>query len=135
MLDSSETNTYYYSENNNLNWVVNTSGKMNDNDVELLRGEMVHGSSGDNRGIDSSTLDTLDEPVSVTLLRDLKSIGFKMKHILFPVSQAEVKKHVFREWDLWGPLLLCTLMALLLHHFNHETEYHSSGKNTSSHLD
>lgn len=117
----------FYSVNNNLDWIVSTSEKMDENDVELLRGEMAQGPSGGGRGMDSSTLDTLDEPISVTLLRDLKSIGFKIKHILFPVSHTEVSKHVFRDWDLWGPLLLCTMMALLLHHFNHETEYHSSG--------
>ena len=53
-------------------------------------------------------MDTLDEPVSETILRDLKQIGIKLKHVLFPTDS----KQVLREWDLWGPLLLCLSLAI-----------------------
>ena len=56
-------------------------------------------------------LETLDEPVSQTILRDLRQIAFKVRHVLFPVSNG-LKE--LRDWDLWGPLLLCLLLAVSL---------------------
>ncbi|KAF6208236.1 hypothetical protein GE061_016688 [Apolygus lucorum] len=53
---------------------------------------------------------TLDEPVMETIKRDLKAVGSKFKHVLYPVE----KKSLLKEWDLWGPLLLCTFMAMVL---------------------
>ena len=50
---------------------------------------------------------TLDEPVSETILRDLKKVGIKLKHVLIPKDT--VKE--LRDWDLWGPLLLCLTLA------------------------
>ncbi|KAJ3363819.1 hypothetical protein GGF32_003482 [Allomyces javanicus] len=54
--------------------------------------------------------DTLDEPVSVTLLRDLKAIGRKLQRVCFPRGKSDV----LRDWDLWGPLLLCLALASTL---------------------
>ncbi|XP_075224273.1 protein YIPF6 isoform X2 [Lycorma delicatula] len=51
---------------------------------------------------------TLDEPIRVTVARDLKAVGVKFKHVLYPTE----KKSLLKEWDLWGPLLLCTFMAI-----------------------
>lgn len=53
---------------------------------------------------------TLDEPISDTIKRDLKAVGTKFKHVLYPKE----KKALLKEWDLWGPLLLCTFMAMVL---------------------
>lgn len=53
---------------------------------------------------------TLDEPIRVTVARDLKAVGTKFKHVLYPSE----KKSLLKEWDLWGPLLLCTFMAMVL---------------------
>jgi len=53
---------------------------------------------------------TLDEPISTTFKRDLKAVGTKFKHVLYPTE----KKSLLKEWDLWGPLLLCTFMAMVL---------------------
>ncbi|KAI8062554.1 Yip1 domain-containing protein [Gongronella butleri] len=53
---------------------------------------------------------TLDEPVSVTILRDLKKVANKMLQVLHPQGD----RHVLRDWDLWGPLLLCLSLAITL---------------------
>lgn len=53
---------------------------------------------------------TLDEPISKTIKRDLNAVGSKFFHVLYPVE----KKSLLREWDLWGPLILCTFMAIVL---------------------
>ncbi|ORY82679.1 prolyl oligopeptidase [Protomyces lactucae-debilis] len=52
---------------------------------------------------------TLDEPVSTTLLNDIKAIGTKLKFVLYPAGDADN-----RTWDLWGPLIFCLLLSLFL---------------------
>lgn len=53
---------------------------------------------------------TLDEPVKETILRDLRAVGNKFVHVLYPKRSSAL----LRDWDLWGPLLLCVTLALLL---------------------
>ncbi|KAI8987736.1 Yip1 domain-containing protein, partial [Mycotypha africana] len=54
--------------------------------------------------------DTLDEPVTVTIMRDLKKVGNKLLQVLHPKGD----RHVLRDWDLWGPLILCLTLAIVL---------------------
>jgi len=64
-------------------------------------------------GISSDSEDdqsTLDEPVSATLKRDMTAIGRKFLYVVFPRRNPSL----LRDWDLWGPLILCVLMATLL---------------------
>ncbi|KAH7954090.1 hypothetical protein HPB49_015474 [Dermacentor silvarum] len=51
---------------------------------------------------------TLDEPVLTTIVRDLKAIGIKFAHVLYPKQ----KNTILRDWDLWGPLILCVFLAI-----------------------
>ncbi|XP_074487852.1 protein YIPF6-like [Sebastes fasciatus] len=46
-------------------------------------------------------LSTLDEPVKETILRDLRAVGQKFIHVLYPKRSSAL----LRDWDLWGPLL------------------------------
>lgn len=55
-------------------------------------------------------LETLDEPVSTTILRDLHRVAIKLRHVLMLRDTARE----LRDWDLWGPLLLCLLLAATL---------------------
>eukprot|EP00112_Aurelia_sp_Birch-Aquarium-sp1_P013988 Seg2995.5 transcript_id=Seg2995.5/GoldUCD/mRNA.D3Y31 product="Protein YIPF6" protein_id=Seg2995.5/GoldUCD/D3Y31 len=59
---------------------------------------------------DEDELNTLDEPVSETLKRDLRAVGKKFFHVLIPRQS----KTLLKDWDLWGPLLLCILLAVML---------------------
>ncbi|XP_077983773.1 protein YIPF6-like [Glandiceps talaboti] len=59
---------------------------------------------------DADEFSTLDEPVSVTVRRDLKAVGIKFFHVLWPRQS----KALLREWDLWGPLILCVLLGMML---------------------
>lgn len=43
-------------------------------------------------------------------MRDLRAVGVKFYHVLYPKEKATLLK----EWDLWGPLILCTFMATIL---------------------
>ncbi|GAB5585610.1 hypothetical protein Unana1_00510 [Umbelopsis nana] len=54
--------------------------------------------------------DTLDEPVSVTIMRDLRQVAQKLRQVLYPQGD----RNVLRDWDLWGPLILCLALAITL---------------------
>ncbi|KAI8888403.1 Yip1-domain-containing protein [Backusella circina FSU 941] len=54
--------------------------------------------------------DTLDEPVSVTIMRDLSKVAHKSLQVLHPKGD----RNVLKDWDLWGPLLLCLTLAITL---------------------
>lgn len=43
-------------------------------------------------------ISTLDEPVSVTINRDLKAVAYKLGHVFFPKKS----NLLLRDWDLWG---------------------------------
>ena len=60
---------------------------------------------------------TLDEPVSDTILRDLKKIGVRIRHVLLPYTTDKE----LRNWDLWGPLILCLSLACTMS-FNSTTD-------------
>lgn len=62
------------------------------------------------------TTTTLDEPVSETILRDLRQVFSKLRIVLIPLGsdnqQSVLQK--LKEWDLWGPLLVCLLLSVTL---------------------
>jgi len=75
-----------------------------------VEGSMNVPNSNKPQAIGEPDFNTLDEPISTTVLRDLKAVGAKFKNVLYPVE----KKSLLKEWDLWGPLLLCTFLAMFL---------------------
>ncbi|KAI6184708.1 Protein YIPF [Aphelenchoides bicaudatus] len=54
--------------------------------------------------------DTLDEPVIVTIKRDARLIAAKFMQVLVPPKN----QNCLQDWDLWGPLFICVILALLL---------------------
>jgi hypothetical protein len=62
------------------------------------------------------TTTTLDEPVSETILRDVRQVFSKLRIVLIPLGsdshQSVLQK--LKEWDLWGPLLVCLLLSVTL---------------------
>jgi hypothetical protein len=89
--------------------IVDTSGLRTTSAV--LEGDItVPGTSADDGVTGNQEFNTLDEPVKETLLRDLKAIGSKFLHVLYPKES----KKLLREWDLWGPLILCVFLAMML---------------------
>lgn len=79
-------------------------------DSHNVEGEMTVGPSKQNANIGEPDFNTLDEPISDTILRDVRAVGKKFFHVLYPKE----KKSLLKEWDLWGPLVLCTFMAMIL---------------------
>lgn len=57
---------------------------------------------------------TIDEPVSETILRDLRLVGRRLLMVVIPsISRSEMRAEL-RDWDLWGPLFLCMSLAVML---------------------
>lgn len=59
--------------------------------------------------VTEQSYDTLDEPVRQTLERDLRAIWNKLTLVLHPKIQ---KSNALKDWDLWGPLILCLSLAV-----------------------
>ncbi|OQR83340.1 YIPF6-like protein [Achlya hypogyna] len=57
---------------------------------------------------------TLDEPVSETILRDVRLVGSKLKVVLMPRNTSDETLQALRDWDLWGPLMVCLTLSILL---------------------
>ena len=89
-----------------------------DDEALLLEGNLTasgqlpegNGLSSTNDRNNSAPFNTLDEPIRDTIWRDVSAVGLKFKHVLYPVE----KTSLLKEWDLWGPLILCTFMATIL---------------------
>ena len=76
------------------------SGSMQNMSMQGISGPSSHG--------------TLDEPVSQTIMRDVRMVGNKMMCVLNP-RKANIQ--TLKDWDLWGPLILCLMLATLLSWF------------------
>jgi len=57
---------------------------------------------------------TLDEPVLTTIMRDLRQVATKLRYVLLPAGRQSDTLKELRNWDLWGPLLLCLVLSILL---------------------
>ncbi|CAH8514414.1 unnamed protein product [Heterobilharzia americana] len=72
----------------------------------LLEGHIV-----DNEKYAGDSLTLLDEPIRDTILRSARAVGQKFAYVLVPRQG----QGLLKEWDLWGPLVLCLIMSALLH--------------------
>merc|ERR1712118_107499 len=57
-------------------------------------------------------MSTLDETVGETLMRDVKMVANKLQFVAFPRGGGV--QQLGRDWDLWGPLVLCLLLSMIL---------------------
>jgi len=79
-------------------------------DPQSVEGEMTVGATRQKANLGEPEFNTLDEPIRDTILRDVRAVGKKFYHVIYPKE----KKSLLKEWDLWGPLVLCTFMAMIL---------------------
>jgi hypothetical protein len=56
---------------------------------------------------------SLNEPIMTSLARDLNRIYAKLKVVALPVS-SEQKHKELKQWDLWGPFIICLLLGIIL---------------------
>lgn len=57
---------------------------------------------------------TLNEPVLTTIMRDVRQISLKLRYVLIPTLPQNEALRELRNWDLWGPLVLCLVLSFLL---------------------
>ncbi|XP_063983009.1 protein YIPF6 isoform X1 [Diachasmimorpha longicaudata] len=79
-------------------------------DPQHVEGDMTVESTRRRANIGEPDFNTLDEPIRDTILRDVRAVGQKFFHVIYPKEKGSLLK----EWDLWGPLVLCTFMAMIL---------------------
>jgi len=70
--------------------------------------------------VSEGEFNTLDEPILQTISRDLTAVGRKMLGALMPTPS---KNLLMKEWDLWGPLILCTYIGLMLQGMDDSSGY------------
>ncbi|XP_055592664.1 protein YIPF6-like isoform X2 [Uranotaenia lowii] len=80
--------------------------------TESMEGQMAVPSAANRNTTDpgAPNFSTLDEPIKDTFLRDVKAVGVKFYHVMIPKE----KNTLLRDWDLWGPLILCTFMGTII---------------------
>lgn len=49
---------------------------------------------------------TLEESVTASVVRDLYQIAIRTRYVMIPFAGSDSEGHL-KNWDLWGPLLLC----------------------------
>mmetsp|Transcript_30323 Transcript_30323/g.88297 ORF Transcript_30323/g.88297 Transcript_30323/m.88297 type:complete len:195 (-) Transcript_30323:474-1058(-) len=64
--------------------------------------------------IDAPVYTTLDEKVSETILRDVRQVASKLQVVLMPREDREGILQKLKEWDLWGPLMVCLTLSIML---------------------
>jgi hypothetical protein len=63
-------------------------------------------------GADQVTRNTLDEPLSDTIMRDVNGITAKLQTVLSAGQANTDQEMTLKEWDLWGPLIFSLLLAV-----------------------
>ena len=89
-----------------------------------------------------SAYSTLDEPIMETIWRDVRAVGAKLKVVMMPIDRTPLASYAvissqdiattpeqdeselsendrqvlqqLKDWDLWGPLVLCLALGILL---------------------
>ncbi|CAF3723408.1 unnamed protein product, partial [Rotaria sordida] len=74
--------------------------------IDMMEGDMTSTSNRTNQ----NELSTLDEPVLDTIKRDLSAVIRKFGYAVIPRQSTTL----LQQWDLWGPLILITTLAILL---------------------
>ena len=88
----------------------------------FLEGDLSSVGISESQGGPRPTYSTLDEPIRETIFRDLKAVSQKFKHVIIPVD----KSSLLSDWDLWGPLILCTFMAFVLENSGNFSKFHNT---------
>ena len=56
---------------------------------------------------------SLNESIMTSLMRDLDRVYAKLKIVALPVA-SEAKNKELKQWDLWGPFIICLLLGTIL---------------------
>ncbi len=119
MMDNSEN-----SQNNSNNLVINVHQMNELDDNDMTGGHIMVDQTMTTTTNKYMVGSTLEEPIYTTIWRDLSSIIRKCRAVLVPKvffgtaqssngvdhGDGEISQEL-RDWDLWGPLLFCLILA------------------------
>ena len=104
--------------NSNINSETSSLSDKNINKVEIKDNHFINKGQNNPYGSYLSPFEfseeTLNEPILITLYRDLYLIYTKLKFVINPYISNELKSYHIKQWDLWGPLLLIIFLACTL---------------------
>ena len=104
--------------NSNINSETSSLSDKNINKVEIKDNHFINKGQNSPYGSYLSPFEfseeTLNEPILITLYRDLYLIYTKLKFVINPYISNELKSYHIKQWDLWGPLLLIIFLACTL---------------------
>jgi hypothetical protein len=110
ILDKDEEEKEIKEENKNCSIEI-TNPLKEKKDIKLTS---ISSSEQYKNALNSIDKNTINEPVSDTIKRDLYLIWTKLKYVINPfVNENDRNKHV-RQWDLWGPLIFTILLSFTL---------------------
>ena len=69
--------------------------------------------NGDSNNQEIYVHNSLNESILTSLMRDLNRIYAKLKVVALPVA-SEAKNKELKQWDLWGPFIICLLLGTIL---------------------
>ena len=69
--------------------------------------------NGDSNNQEIYVHNSLNESILTSLMRDLNRIYAKLKVVALPVA-SEAKNKELKQWDLWGPFIICLLLGAIL---------------------
>ena len=75
---------------------------------------------------DDSTRMTLNEPISTTFMRDLRRVGGKLRTVLLPMNPETDTLRELRDWDMWGPLLICLTLSMCVLFCTNAPSFHDT---------
>ena len=74
---------------------------------------MNYPTPNDNENQEIYVHNSLNEPIMTSISRDLNRIYLKLKVVALPIN-TEQKNKELKQWDLWGPFIICLLLGVIL---------------------
>ena len=99
-----------YQKENLLNNQVNYDNNMTPNNNQY---PIFNETQNNNYNQEIYVHNSLNEPILTSLTRDLNRIYSKLKIVALPIS-SEAKNKELKQWDLWGPFIICLLLGIIL---------------------
>jgi hypothetical protein len=102
-----------YQKQNLLNDQAPYDNNINANNNPYPNFSSINNQQDNNYNQEIYVHNSLNEPIMTSLMRDLNRIYSKLKVVALPVS-SEAKNKELKQWDLWGPFIICLLLGIIL---------------------
>ncbi len=105
--------TATYQKQQLINDQITYNNNMNTNNNQYPDFSDINNQNGNNYTQEIYVHNSLNEPIMTSLARDLNRIYGKLKVVALPVA-SEAKNKELKQWDLWGPFIICLLLGAIL---------------------